>query len=338
MMLISVSLLSTSCVGYVAEVGYGQMKILMKRRSFEDVLSDPTIAKDTKKKIQHVMEVRHFAEKELFLNIGDTYNSYADIERSAASYNVTASEELKFQAKTWWFPIIGTVPYLGFFDHAEAEEKGLELEKEGWDVRVRSVSAYSTLGWFNDPLLSSQIVYSDYYLTRLVIHESAHRTIWFSGDVNFNESFASFVEKEGARIFYEKKHGKDSQEMDKFKKGLLWEKEERELYHNYAARLNDLYGSSSSDDEKRITKVSIIKDFRKDMVLLYRKFGIPTTKFNAEFNYNNADFLSSLRYHSGGDFFMNKYIDSNKDWGIFYKKMKKLQDMDAEERNKLLLN
>ncbi|MDH5654581.1 MAG: aminopeptidase, partial [Spirochaetia bacterium] len=198
------------CVRYLIKAGYGQMKILSARQPISEVIQSPDTDEATRKKLRHVLKIQKYAEDSMGLDISNSYKKYARIDRDAAAYNVTASEELAFIPKTWYFPIVGRVPYLGFFSREEAENFKKELEKEGWDANVSEVSAYSTLGWFEDPLLSSQLSYPDWYLTRLILHEATHSTVWFQDDVNFNESLATFVEIEGALQYYSATEGRQS--------------------------------------------------------------------------------------------------------------------------------
>ncbi len=180
LLLLCIIFMTNGCLGYLARASAGQISLLCNRRPITRVIADPNTDAKTRQALRHVQEVQAFGRDHLSLNIGDSFTQFTKIDRPYVSWNVTAARELALEAYTWWFPIVGRVPYLGYFSKEEAREKADELKaKGGWDVRVRPVTAYSTLGWFNDPLLSSQIRLSEFYLTRLVIHESAHATLWF---------------------------------------------------------------------------------------------------------------------------------------------------------------
>ncbi|MCB1307966.1 MAG: aminopeptidase [Leptospiraceae bacterium] len=327
---------SLHCSGYLIRAGYGQMEILWNRRPIAEVLKDDNTPVEIQKRLEHVERVRAFAAERLGLDVRETYTTYTDINREAAAWNVSASRPLAFQPKTWWFPIVGTVPYLGFFDRPRAEAEAESLRQDGWDVIVSDVAAYSTLGWFNDPLLSSQMSYSESYLTSLVIHESAHATIWFPGDVSFNESFASFVEREGARQFDRETFGPDSAELLNRIRYYSEAKQLSDVFHRYALKLQELYNSDRTDSEKTIGKSELIAEFQSELKALQNEFKIINTAALAEKKFNNAHFLSHLRYESGQEYFQLRFDECNADWTCFFKRMRELNDLSAEERRALL--
>ncbi|HEX6737885.1 MAG TPA: aminopeptidase, partial [Vicinamibacteria bacterium] len=127
-------------------------------------------------------------------------------------WNVSACEPLAFHSKTWWFPIVGRVPYLGYFDRKQADRSARRLAAKGWDVRVREAGAYSTLGWFRDPILPAMLGWSEFDLAETILHELAHATLWVKGSVAFNESFASFVGEEGAFRYLESRYSREGAE------------------------------------------------------------------------------------------------------------------------------
>lgn len=325
---------SASCLGYLVRAGYGQLEILWERKPIEEIIQNPNTESAIREKLQHVLTVRDFAGTELGLKASASYTTYSQINRPMAAWNVSAAEELALKPKTWWFPIVGTVPYLGFFRRELAEELGAELRSEGWDVVIRGVPAYSTLGWFDDPLLSSQMKYSRWYLARLVIHESAHAAIWFPGDVNFNESFASFVEQEGSLQFYKKNVDEKT-----FQRRLLISREQQiiaAIFRRYAKKLDSLYQSSLTDTEKRKQKKQLIQTMKTEFQ--DNKEGITVLNVNnySQKEYNNANFLSYLRYDSGQDFFRSRFEKQDRNWGLFLKDMRQLSGLSATERQALL--
>ena len=323
-----------SCFRYLIRAGYGQMKIITARQDIENVLKDSATDSTTRKKLEHVLKVQDFASKSMGLNTSDSYKKFAVIDRDAAAYNVTASKELSFEPKVWWFPIVGSVPYLGFFSRKEAEDLSEDLTKEGWDTNVDDVSAYSTLGWFDDPLLSSQLKYSEWYLTRLIIHEATHATVWIPDDVTFNESLATFVEMEGSLQYYSVSEGKESVR----KKKIYLEESSiiTDLFRRYAHKLDDVYRSERTDHEKRLLKKQIIMELKDELRSFQGKKikYIPLESY-FETNYNNADFLSYLRYESGQDFFREIYLKCENKWDCFFLKMEEIKKIKPADREKL---
>jgi predicted aminopeptidase len=280
------------------------------------MLADPNTPQKVRDKLNHVMRVREFARQSIGLKIGNSYTTYSEIDREAASFNVTASRRLALDPRTWWFPIVGTVPYLGFFERERAEALRAELEREGWDAIVDDVPAYSTLGYFNDPLLSSQIRYRDWYLTRLIIHEAAHQTLWLKGDVSYNESFSSFVEKMGA-LEYHKMH--DTPEEYRLKiRGLDEAAAINALFLNYARRLDAIFKGDASDQEKLRNKMEMLTAFDRELTAVTKEFQAIHFDNRKGSEWNNAHFLSYVRYHSGEDHFSKIFEKCNSDWRCFF--------------------
>ena len=203
--LTALSFLCGQC--YALRQTWGQIEILRLRRPIPEVLADANTPQTVRQKLLFVEKVRRFIQERMQLDIAQTFQYYTQLDRPELAWNVSASESLALKAKTWWFPIVGDVPYLGYFEYADAKAKADALRKEGWDVSLNTVAAYSTLGWFDDPLLSTQLNYSKWYLAQLLIHECAHANLWFVDDVSFNESFASFVGQQGALQFFKESYG-----------------------------------------------------------------------------------------------------------------------------------
>ncbi len=313
-------LLFTNC--YLASQGWGQLNILLKRQAIQDVLKKKDISAHVRNKLLFVEEVRRFSKTKIQLNVQNTYTDYSHLDRSILAWNVIASERLALKPKIWWFPIVGDIPYLGFFSIDDANEKANELEKKGWDVRVSPVAAYSTLGWFDDPLISTQLKYSDWYLASLLIHECSHATLWFSNDVRFNESFASFVGKEGALQFFRERYGhKKQRQIQAF---LAKRKYKHHLYSIYTRRLQKLYASKKTEKEKLIQKKYLFTQLEK--ILIQNGYKSFSKKMN------NVDLISFEHYHSGEGYFLKIFKKCNKNWKCFLDKMKALHSLTPKKR------
>lgn len=201
LMLLATSL-SACSPGYVLRAAWEEARILSKSRPIDEVLSDPQLASETRGKLELVVAARSFAARELRLDVGDSYTSYADIGRDTLALVLSASPMDRLTAHTWWFPIVGRVPYKGFFSREAAEAARLELERQRLDTYLRPTSAFSTLGWLPDPLLSTALREDSVALVETVIHEVTHNTLFISGEVKFNESLANFVGSVGAIEFF----------------------------------------------------------------------------------------------------------------------------------------
>ncbi|CAN5700361.1 aminopeptidase [soil metagenome] len=195
---------------YVAQAAIEEARILSRRRPIVDVIADAGTASETRRKLELVLQARDFAEHMLDLDAGDSYTTYSWVDSDTLLLVVSGSRKDRFQARTWWFPIVGRVPYKGFFDFAAAHAEADRLERDGYDAHVRPSAAFSTLGWFNDPLLNTVLRYGDVSLVNTIIHELLHNTQYLAGQAAFNESFANFVGERGAIEFFCQREGDDS--------------------------------------------------------------------------------------------------------------------------------
>ena len=186
-------------LGYYGQAVSGQLALSAKARPVAEVLADPDAPAALKDRLRAAAAIREFATRELGLPDTGAYRSYADIERAYAVWNVVAAPEFSLEPVQSCFPIAGCVAYRGYFERDAAERHAAARRAAGYDVVVYGVPAYSTLGWFDDALLSSFIDYPDAELARLVFHELAHRVAYVKDDSGFNESFAVVVEREGLR-------------------------------------------------------------------------------------------------------------------------------------------
>jgi predicted aminopeptidase len=187
---------------YVARAGYEEARILWRRQPIAEVLAQPDLDPATRAKLELVPAVRAYAADELGLAIGGSYTSVATVDADQVVHVVTAAPRTRLAPLTWWFPIVGRVPYRGYFAEADATAFAAELEREGDDTMVRPALAFSTLGWFDDPLLSTMLRDDEAELVETVIHELTHSTRYVPGHVAFNESFAMFVGLNGAERFF----------------------------------------------------------------------------------------------------------------------------------------
>jgi len=187
---------------YVLRAGYEEAKILWRRQPIERLLQDPHLDEATRSKLELALAVRAFAIESLHLRGGSSYTTYAQVDADQVVHVVTAAERFRLAAYTWWFPIVGRVPYKGYFSEAAAQAEASALEQDGYDTSVRPSVAFSTLGWFADPLLSTVLRYDRVTLADVIIHELLHNTTFISSHAEFDESFANFVGHRGAILFF----------------------------------------------------------------------------------------------------------------------------------------
>lgn len=248
-------------VGYLATQGWYQGRLLLGRIPVEQALKRPEVTDLQRQRLALIGQVRTFGET---LGMTPTQNyTTINLEWHETIYNVTACRELAFEAFTWWFPIVGTVPYKGFFKKADAEAQAQRLQQSGWEVAVREVGGYSTLGWFKDPILPHMLQYDEPELANLILHELTHSTLFIPGKIDFNESFASFVADVSTLRFLEATFGPQSTLLIETQR--LYQ--DRVLYqrfmHSLYTRLDSVYKGTSSEQEKRQLRKDVLDDIPK---------------------------------------------------------------------------
>lgn len=259
----------TGCAtaGYLVQAGFGQLDLLEARRDIDDVVRDRRTPPRLRALLGRVDAIKRFGEGQ-GLTPTSNYSTYADLGRPVAVWVVTAAEPLRFHNRTWSFPIVGSVPYLGFFDRDDARGLARDLRAAGWDVDLRGASAYSTLGWFADPVLSTMIGDGDEALGELadvVLHESFHATHYVKGQSLFDESAADFVGDHLAEAYLDAATGPESPE----KKAFLAAQEEhaargRRMRAAYV-KLEALYAQAISRAEKLAEKARILQALAREV-------------------------------------------------------------------------
>ena len=204
----------SSCqIGYLFHVSYNHLALLNSKISVEKALQSETLTSEQKRKITLTQEVRTFAFDQLGLSKSKNYTDFVDLKRPSVTYAVMASYKWKFQPYLWNFPIIGKAPYKGYYNEKMAQDEASDLKRQDFDVYVRGVSAFSTLGKLNDPLLSSMLNYADHDLVNTIIHELTHTTLFIKDNIDFNERLAVFVANKGTELFYLQKEGAESKTL-----------------------------------------------------------------------------------------------------------------------------
>ena len=252
--------LATGCatLSWYGDAAIGQMRILAARRDVADVLADPRTAPETAANLQRVEDILSFAERHLRLETGQRYRTYVALERDTLAWNVFAAPEFSLDAHRWCYPIVGCAVYRGFFDPDKAQREAATLAARGFDVHVGRVAAYSTLGWFDDPLVSTFIDYSDERLAELLFHELAHGTLFVPGDSSFNEAFATFVGREGA-LEWLRAQGRDTAPY------VASHRASARLARFLGAwreRLRALYAKPLAEDQRRLLKAAMMEAMR----------------------------------------------------------------------------
>jgi len=254
---------------YYTQAVCGQCQMWSRQHSIQSLLDDANTPEPLKQRLRLVLDIREFAEKELHLPANGHYLRYADLGRRHAVWNVYAAPEFSLTPKSWWYPVVGGLEYRGFFSEHEARRYAANLEKKGFDVYVGGVSAYSTLGWFRDPVLNTFIHDDDTDLAELLFHELGHQRLFVSGDTDFNEAFATAVAEEGLRRWMEAR--RDPAAMEKYQAGYRRTEQFVRLVSGARDRLKAIYENgevvrpehqAGSNAGKRRAKQGVLEDLR----------------------------------------------------------------------------
>ena len=292
--LLAVCFLFSGC--YTLKQGVTMLKYLNKAVPLEQIDDDEFI--------RLVNDIRAFAADELGLAESRNYTKYVEIDRNYLAAVVSASSTDSFRRHEWKFPVVGSMPYKGFFNIEDARKERSKLEKKELDVWIRAVDAFSTLGWFRDPLYSYMRNYTPARLADLIIHELVHATVFIKGQVKFNEELAEFIGSEGARLYMEKRYGLDSREYSDMLASETNSKNFTSFIQELIAELDVLYSSGKTREEKLTEKERIIKAAKDRYEAEYdARFSNDNYRYFIELPVNNA-YLELFRiYHTDDNFY-----------------------------------
>lgn len=314
---------------YYMQAIHGHMEVMQSRRPVDEILADPSVPADLRERLLLVQEARQFAVDELELPDNDSYRSYADLGRDYVVWNVFAAPEFSLEPKQWCFPVAGCVAYRGYFSRESAEKQAEHLREGGYDVAVGGVAAYSTLGKFADPVLSTMMRWNDAHLIATLFHELAHQLLYVKGDTQFNESFASAVADVGIRRWLVDRGGDAT--LDAYYSSRSLQSEMSEIIEARKHDLYVLYGSSLPAEEMRPRKEAIFEQLGKELsALLERK--APTVAPGFVAPDNNAALVSYGLYEGWAAAFRSLYEECGGSLECFYRRSRELADLPADER------
>jgi predicted aminopeptidase len=313
----SALLLVVGCqsLSYYTQAIGGHLRVMANARPVDDWLADPATDAQLRERLETARRIRTFATKELGLPDNGSYLAYVDLNRPAVVWNVFAAPALSVEPRAECFPFTGCVTYRGFYSEADARRHADKLREDGYDVYVGGVPAYSTLGWFDDPLLSTFIRYPDAQLARLVFHELSHQLVYAKGDTTFNESFAVAVEQEGVRRWLEAE-GR-SGELAAFRATQARQREFAERVSQTRDRLKLVYRTS-------LPREAMLEQKRGEWQRLRQSYpGIPAEP-------NNAFLASIAAYTELVPAFERLLAESGGSLEAFYRRAKALAAQPAE--------
>jgi predicted aminopeptidase len=326
---------SCSTLGYYSQAAQGQLELLSDARPIDDWIADPGTSSRLRLRLETARQIRRFAVSEMALPDNNSYKNYASLNRKYVLWNVVATPELSLKPLQWCFPVAGCVNYRGYYNKEAAEAYAKELRADGDDVEVGGVPAYSTLGWFSDPLISTFINYPDAELARMIFHELAHQIVYAQGDSQFNESFASTVEEVGVERW-----------MDRFGNPAM-----RDSYARYKSRKHDFltlllkYRKAleqnyalvdRSDSEKRAVKARLFQELKDEYQVLKGNWG-GYAGYDRFFEQplSNAHLASIATYEDFVPAF-RAMLRRDGSFPRFYNSVKRLAELDRSDRHRIL--
>ncbi|MGP6419573.1 aminopeptidase [Pseudomonas putida] len=322
-----------SSVSYYSQLASGQLQLLRAREPVAKVIADPSRDAKLRTHLIQSQKARTFASERLHLPDNQSYRLYADIGRPYVVWNVFATPEFSLTPQNHCFPIAGCVAYRGYYSQSAARGEAAIQRLQGMDVAIGGVEAYSTLGWFNDPILNSMMGWGDERLATLIFHELAHQRFYVKDDTEFNESFATFVEQEGTRQW-------------RAFRGLPADTDARlkqrdqfiELVLETRSRLEQLYAQPLPAEQMRERKAATFEQFRREYRLMRDRQWAGDKRYDAWVNMplNNARLLPFGLYDQWVPAFAALFRQVGGDWVRFYAEVEKLGELPDEKRKAAL--
>lgn len=342
----------TGCqtAGFYMQAARGQAQVILRKQSCEKLLANPHTPAELKAKLQLAREICAFARDELKLPANGHYRHYADMGRWYVVWSVTASPEFSLEAKTWWYPIVGALDYRGYFVEAQAHDHANRLWARGFDVSVEGIEAYSTLGWFKDPLLNTFIHYPETALAEILFHELAHQRVFARGDTDFNEAFATAVAEAGVRRWLRAQG--DAEALARYEQSRERNVQFVQLVQIARQKLTALYGDElNADGEFKATrrpsvaspgqllqeKQRIFDELRRDHEQLKSVWN-GYTGYDAWFDQelNNAQLNTVATYYDLVPAFVRLLEANEGELETFYAVVKRLAKLPKAERHRQL--
>lgn len=327
--LVLLLIIKRDLLSYLLMQGSGQFEVLWNAQKLEDFLEEESVEEELKSKIKLVEEVKLFAKNHLGLESEGLYTTIYDQKGDDILWNLTACEPYALESVEWVFPIVGCVSYKGFFDLERAKQEEKELLKKGLDTRIRPVNAWSTLGWFSDPILSKNLKRSEGGIAELFIHEITHANIFLKDSLTFNENLASFIGEQGAVLFLKEKYGAESKQTIEYTRS----EQDAQTFINHC-----LKGVSELDSVYHTFKDQMLTSEKEEIKQAYMKSWVDrldAIPFYDQLSYhgrfeeklpNNAFFMAFDRYDSKKQAFayqlQNKFQNDLKAFIDFYKRQK----------------
>ena len=337
-------------LSFYGQAAKGQYQIFAHQQPIDKLMVAANTPQPLKQRFELLRDLRGFASQELKLPTDKHYRKYVDVHRPFVVWNVEAAPELSLEPKTWWYPLLGSLEYRGYFSKDGATHYASALRKQGYDVSVGGVEAYSTLGWFRDPVLNTFIFEDDADLAEIIFHELGHQRLFARGDTDFNEAFATTVGQEGARRWLKGK--KNDAGLKAYLAHLERSNQFVHLVMNTRARLEALYGDERNEDGKikatkkqnpaaqdnlRRRKEQVLREMKEEYTRLKANWG-GDPEYDGWFAHpiNNAQLNSVAAYYDFVPAFEQILAAHGGDLEKFYHAAEQLSKKTKSERHEQL--
>ena len=320
-------------IGYYSQAIGGHLSLMSAREPIDDLLASEDTDPELKQQLQTLIDARQFAIDELGLPENESYSTYAATGRDAVTWNVVAVPEFSMKPRLWCFPVAGCVSYRGYFDRARADNYAANIEKDGFDVSVGGASAYSTLGWFDDPVLDTMLRGGEFRYVPTLFHELAHQVLYIQDDTSFNEAFATFVEQEGFRIWLRSRD--EENRIQAYEAVLQRGRDFSELLKSTRDDLVSVFDEPDLEEsERRAKKAQVFADMQTNYAALktsWNEYAGYDRWFSRDLN--NAHLLGVSTYRRLVPAFAAMYKDAGSDLPEFYKLATEISKLPTAERN-----
>lgn len=311
-----VAALASCQAGYIFRQATGQWSVVWGSEPISSALEDPRISDEKKQKILLIDEIAAFGEREIGLVRNENYTTYYETNGKPVSYNIFVCPKTSLIPMVWRFPIVGEIPYLGFFDIEAAKEQQKALQEQGYDVYLSTVWGYSTLGWFRDPIFSAMLNDDEVSLARLILHEMTHATIYRAGEAEFNETLADFIGDHGAELFLAKKYGVEGPAVQELWVRINEEAQFDDWLKSFTNELNHLFEGPGSEDEKLAQREQVYSR-SLDRLKSLAASGNRAAKGMENAPWNNALVLGLTTYRTSPEYFDELYRKSYMNLRLF---------------------
>ena len=325
-----------SNLSYYIDAANGHHDLMDKAQSIDEILQQADLDKKFQQQLINFQQARDFASQQLHLPDNNSYRSFSDLDRDYVVWNVVATKEFSIEPKEWCFPFVGCLSYRGYFEKHKVDAYAQQLKQQGLDVYVAGISAYSTLGWFDDPVVSSMLYDNEARRVGIIFHELAHQLMYRKNSTTFNESFAMSVEEEGIRRWFEY-HDKQVL-LNQYKEDKAKSRQFHDMLLQTKNRLNLLYAQNLTDAEKRQKKQQHLKSIKNNYIKLRQQWNGYSgyDEWMAQ-DINNAHFVLVQTYYDLVPMFRAILRQQSNDLDAFYHEVRKISELSDDEFDKEII-